>query len=82
MLHAGTGETHVLGAGVEVGNGGDDFGWMDFWRIYEKGSGGKGATDETPPALLGDALLVGKSESSSALLFWDGKGYRWYQQGD
>jgi hypothetical protein len=81
-LQAGSGGTHVLGAGVDVGNGGDDFAWMDFWRIYQKASVPEGPTEDAPPALIGDALLVGKSESASALLYWDGKGYRWYQEGD
>ena len=26
----------LLGAGSVIGNGGDDFGWMDFWRVFSK----------------------------------------------
>jgi hypothetical protein len=33
-------------------------------------------------ALRGDALLVGKSEAASALIYWNGKRYVWLQQGD
>jgi hypothetical protein len=32
--------------------------------------------------LRGDGLLVEKTESASAILWWDGARYRWYQQGD
>jgi hypothetical protein len=28
------------------------------------------------------AILAEKQESASGLIFWDGKQYRWYQQGD
>jgi len=30
----------------------------------------------------GDALLVSKSETASALIYWNGKRYTWLQQGD
>jgi hypothetical protein len=32
--------------------------------------------------LRGDALLVAKREAASALVYWDGKSFRWYQLGD
>jgi hypothetical protein len=32
--------------------------------------------------LKGEAILVVKLESSSGLIYWDGKKYQWYQQGD
>jgi hypothetical protein len=34
------------------------------------------------PPLIGGALLVEKMDSASAIVFWDGKEYQWYQQGD
>ena len=34
------------------------------------------------PHLRGDALLVGRSEAASALIYWNGKRYVWFQQGD
>ena len=73
----------LIGAGVPFGNGGDDFSWMDVWSVYSKGRRVEpGAGGGTPPALRGDALLVEKSESASALIYWNGKAFRWYQQGD
>ena len=73
----------LIGAGVPFGNGGDDFSWMDVWSVYPKGRRvEQGAGGSAPPALRGDALLVEKSESASALIHWNGKAFRWYQQGD
>lgn len=66
----------VLGAGSDFGNGGDDFSWMDEWSVHSI-SGHEGR-----PKLRGDALLVAKREAASALVYWDGKSFRWYQLGD
>ena len=66
----------VLGAGTPFGNGGDNFDWMDRWSISKKEAGGG------TPTLIGDALLLEKMDSASAIVFWDGKEYHWYQQGD
>ena len=79
IVHDGTGKVTVLGAGTAIGNGGDDFEWMDSWRIYAK----EHATGDTSaPKLRGDALLVSKSEAASALIYWNGRRYVWLQQGD
>jgi len=67
----------VLGAGSDFGNGGDDFSWLDEWSVHAKS-----AHDRRSPRLLGDALLVAKREAASALIYWDGKSFRWFQQGD
>jgi hypothetical protein len=81
IIHGGKGKPTILGAGIGIGNGGDDFEWMDYWQIYSKGRAELG-TDETAPRLRRDGLLVGKSESASALIYWNGKRYVWLQQGD
>jgi hypothetical protein len=69
-----TGKVAILGAGIGIGNGGDDFEWMDSWQVYSK--------TRNVPRLRGDALLVEKSEAASALIYWNGKRYVWSQQGD
>ncbi len=69
----------ILGAGTAIGNGGDDFEWMDSWEIYLKDRMVNGTS---VPKLRGDALLVSKSEAASALIYWNGKRYVWLQQGD
>ena len=82
IIHGGMDKVTVFGAGVGIGNGGDDFEWMDSWQVYSRGRVGRGS-DETPiPHFRGEALLVGKSEAASALIYWNGKRYVWFQQGD
>jgi len=81
IIHQGTKEIFVVGAGTELSNGGDDFSWMDSWRVVS-GPVEQGATDERPPTLKGAALWVAKEESASALVYWTGVRYAWYQQGD
>jgi hypothetical protein len=82
ILHAGGGQPLVMGAGRKMGNGGDDFSWMNAWSVYSKGPVYPGVNEGKPPKLRGDALLVEKLESASAIIYWDGAAYRWYQQGD
>lgn len=82
IFHSGSRAVHVLGAGRSVGNGGDDFSWMDAWYAYPKGQVHQGADGDPPPRLKGDALMLIKTESASALVYWINTKYRWYQQGD
>ena len=82
FVHRAGGTVHVVGAGTSIGNGGDDLSWMDAWRVFERGPVSRGPAGGAPPALRGDALVVEKTESASAILWWDGHQYRWYQQGD
>lgn len=55
---------------------------FDAWMVHPKGIVGPGVEAGPPPKLKGDALLVIWSERASGLLYWDGKSFRWYQQGD
>ena len=82
IVHGMTSKVSILGAGVGIGNGGDDFKWMDSWQVYSKDRVGRGAGETSISHLRGEALLVGKSEAASALIYWNGKRYVWYQQGD
>jgi hypothetical protein len=82
IFHGATGKPTILGAGTPMGNGGDDFSWMDSWQVYSKARGAHGAGERNAPGLRADALLVGKSEAASALIYWNGKRYVWLQQGD
>jgi hypothetical protein len=79
IVHRATGKVTILGAGTTIGNGGDDFEWMDSWQIYPKDRPINGTS---VPKLHGDALLVSKSEAASGLIYWNGKRYVWSQQGD
>src|SRR6266478_6265371 len=82
IVHGATDKVTILGAGVGIGNGGDDFEWMDSWQVYSKEGVAREATEISLRHLHGDALLVGESEAASALIYWNGKRYVWLQQGD
>lgn len=82
IVHSGSASVSILGAGHDFGNGGDDFSWMDAWHAYPRTAVHQGAEEGPPPKLKGDALMVIKTESASALVYWTGKAYVWYQQGD
>jgi len=82
IVHGTTGKVTVLGAGIGIGNGGDDFEWMDSWKVYFKTPVAHVSGETSVPRLRGDALLVEKSEAASALIYWNGKRYVWSQHGD
>ena len=82
VVHSATNEVLFIGAGTEYGNTGDNFDWMDYWYVYPKGVVHRGVGEKTVPRLIGEALYVGRSESASGLVYWNGKRYLWYQQGD
>jgi hypothetical protein len=65
--------TYIVGGGVPIGNGGDDLNWMDRWELHR---------GDIQPKVKGDSLLVEKTESASAIIYWNGSGFDWYQQGD
>jgi hypothetical protein len=79
IINAATDKVTILGAGTAIGNGSDDFEWMDSWEVYAKD---RMASGTSVPKLRGDALLVSKNEAASALIYWNGKRYVWLQQGD
>jgi hypothetical protein len=82
IIHSATEKVPILGAGTALGNGGDDFAWMDSWQVYSKGRAAQQADETSVPHLRGDALLVSKNEAASALIYWTGRRYVWLQQGD
>jgi hypothetical protein len=82
IIDGATNNVTILGAGVSIGNGGDDFEWMDSWQVYAKERARHAAGETGVSRLRGDALLVSKSEAASTLIYWNGKRYVWLQQGD
>jgi hypothetical protein len=79
IINGASDKITILAAVTAIGNGGDNFEWMDSWEIYSKD---RMANGTSVPKLRGDALLVSKSEAASALIYWNGKRYVWLQQGD
>lgn len=84
ILHTGTKIHYVIGAGQSLknGNAGDDYSWMDAWKVYIDKNVEIGAGETDKIILKGEAILVMKLESASGLIYWTGKEYKWYQQGD
>lgn len=82
IYHNGIRKHYFIGAGQEIGNGGDDFKWMDIWKIYRNATIQPGVGETEVVKLSGSAILVEKSESASAVIYWDGSQYVWHQQGD
>ena len=82
IYHGRSNRLIIVGAGQDWGNGSDDFPGLDAWQVFHRGPVGKGADGKAPPKLRGDALMVIKTESASALIYWNGTRYAWYQQGD
>jgi hypothetical protein len=82
IVHGTTGKMTVLGAGIAIGNGGDDFEWMDSWQLYSKTRAAHPADQTSVPHQRSDALLVERNEAASALIYWNGKRYVWSQRGD
>jgi hypothetical protein len=72
----------ILGAGIPLGNGGDDFVWMDVWRIGPPPAQANVEGDPVPE-FRGQVLHLEKSESASG---WAGMveddRFVWYQGGD
>jgi len=75
----------VLGAGVPFKVSGASVTNLDFlntWQVFGKATVERGVESGPPPRLAGDAILAGKSESANGLIYWNGKVFVWYQQGD
>ena len=84
VYHAGTKTHYVIGAGKPLtsGRGGDDYKWMDAWKVYTVRKVGLGAGETAQITLKGEGIHVFKLEAASGIIYWAGKEYRWYQQGD
>ncbi len=80
IVHGKTDKVIILGARTTIGNGGDDFDWMDSWEVYSRNRGDH--RGPSGPKLLADSFFVSKSEAGSALIYWNGERYVWLQRGD
>ena len=70
----------VLGAGTAF----NEMKNLDFtgWQVHGKSRRvARGFGVGRAPVLLGDALVL-EWESASAIVYWNGHQFRWYQQGD
>jgi hypothetical protein len=75
----------IIGAGVRFKVSGTTVTSLEFlntWQVFGRAAVERGVESGAPPQLKGDAILAGKSESASGLIYWNGKTFAWYQQGD
>lgn len=84
IYHTGTKTHYVIGAGKPLSNGvgKDDYNWMDAWKVYVDKDMEVGIGETEKITLKGEGILAIKVESASGIIYWTGKEYRWYQQGD
>jgi hypothetical protein len=84
IYHTGTKTHYIIAAGKPLSNsnGGNDYSWMDAWKVYVEREVGTGVGEKEKITLKGEAILAMKVESGSGLIYWTGKNYSWYQQGD
>ena len=71
----------MIGAGSPFGNGGDDFAWVDTWRV-EPREQSRSVRGGRPLHIDGAGLVVEKESSASALIYLDSGQPRWRQYGD
>ena len=89
IIHGGDFKTYLIGAGNSFAHVGDDFRFVELWKIYrervvelteftENGDilGNKEIKIEN------DAIVVSKSESASNLIAWQNDKYVWLHTGD
>ncbi len=75
----------ILGAGIQFkvsGSAVSNLDFFDTWQVYGKRRVRRGVESGLPPRLTAEAILLGKRESASGLIYWNGKTFVWYQQGD
>ena len=71
----------IVGAGHAIGNGGDDFSWLELWYVIDKGTQPHSYHARTVK-LQNDGILVAKEGSASALIYLRSGKAIWQQQGD
>jgi hypothetical protein len=89
IKHGKTNEIHLIGAGIDFGNGGDDFNWVDKWKLvtekttYEITFMDSGDVDGSRTInLQNTSFYIGTEESGGATIAWINGKYTWIHQAD
>ncbi len=94
LIHGGTNEHFLFGAGVSFNNGGNDFKWADKWALYTKKTASETRFDKVSGDILGSktiklarpGILIEDYQDGAALaggiIYWNGKKYTWIHQGE
>ena len=64
----------IIGSGTSLTGIGDDFKWVNFWNVIKRK---QAFDDKSLPLFEGDAISIGKRDSTNGYIFWDGKKYAW-----
>ena len=70
----------IIGAGKTFGHT-DDFDWLDVWTVYRNKFIEDPGTMKKVVELNHHAILVEAFEKFSAIIYWNGAKYVWFQQG-
>lgn len=81
VLFRGNSLPVLVGAGEALGDAGDDFSWVDFWYVEDRGAYQKSYYQRSL-RLRADALSLVKEASSSGLVYFQHGKAKWLQQGD
>jgi len=77
IIHANSQEFFIAGAGKDIVGGGDDYSWLDVWKIYPELALKRGQTESL--SLKGEGLFVENYNMFNAVIYWTGKDYKiWY----
>lgn len=89
MLHAGTSECVVLGAGHSFHAGGDDFRWVDQWEVLRKGETWEttfradgDVSDAQKASVENVSVRVCADEGGCGVITFRNGRYHWVHQGD
>ena len=62
----------------------EDFDWMDAWQVHPRIAPIPSELNDasTVGKMVGEGIRVERTEAASALVYWDGTNFRWYQLSD
>lgn len=87
IVHGGTNEAFIIGAGTKVKNGlSDDLDFYDLWQINTQRINEAGVDEETGTGDKGELILdhpslrLEKSDLGGGQIYWDGKQYAYFHQ--
>ena len=94
LIHRGTNDHFLLGAGASFSNGDKDFKWADKWQLYTKKTAFETQFDKKSGDIIGGkevklarpGILIEDYEDGFALaggiIYWNGNKYIWIHQGE
>ncbi len=89
VKHGNTGEEFLIGAGINFGQGGDNFDWVNNWKLvtdkttYEVTFDEDGEVEGSREVRLRNpAFYIGSREEGGATIAWRAWKYTWIHQAD